>query len=320
MGDVQVVGLGMAVLDVLVRLKEMPTWQRAARLSDFSLQGGGPVATAMVAVSRLGVRAGYVGIAGSDKVAELKVQSLVENGVDVSRLVRRPGPESQVVLVWVHEDTGERTFSGVHRSTNPEALRISELDRDYITVAEYLHLDGCHPDAALQAAKWMHEAGKKVVLDAGMTSREIRPHLRALVEHTDVLICGSGFGPGLTGRKDVWEVGDAILDMGPGIVVQTEGADGSYTVTHGDRFHTPAFKVDVVDTTGAGDVFHGAFIVGLLKGWDLRTIALFATAVAAIKCTRLGGRAGIPRYEETLAFLRERSIPKRAERTSNECL
>ena len=91
-------------------------------------------------------------------------------------------------------------------------------------------------------------------------------------------------------------------------MVQTVGIDGSYTVTADEQFHTPAFEVDVVDTTGAGDVFHGAYLAGLLRGWDLRRVAIFSSAVSAIKCTRLGGRAGIPRFDKVLAFLRERGI------------
>ena len=307
MSQPRVIGLGMAVLDILIRLKEMPRWDQGARLSAVAIDGGGPVATAMVAVSRLGVPAGFVGTCGSDRLAEIKMRTLTENGLDVSHVVRRPGPENQVVLVSVHEETGERIFSGLSTfRDNP--LQVEELDRDYITAAEYLHLDGAHPDAALQAARWMHAAGKTVVLDGSSTHAPVPPKMRALVEEADILICGSGFGPSLTGLTDLWEVGEAILKMGPRIVVQTEGIDGSYTVTAEERFHTPAFKVDVVDTTGAGDVFHGAYIVGLLQGWNLREVALFSTAVSAIKCTKLGGRAGIPSFAETLAFLRERGI------------
>ena len=96
--------------------------------------------------------------------------------------------------------------------------------------------------------------------------------------------------------------------MGPSIFVQTEGEDGSYTVTGEECFHTPAFRVNVVDTTGAGDVFHGAYIVGLLHGWNPRQIAQFSTAVSAIKCTKLGGRAGIPCFHEVMSFLNERGV------------
>jgi len=86
------------------------------------------------------------------------------------------------------------------------------------------------------------------------------------------------------------------------------GDRGSYTVTGDDRFHTPAFPVDAVDTTGAGDVFHGAYIVGLLHGWNPKQVALFSTAVSAIKCTQLGGQEGIPSFDATLEFLRDRGI------------
>jgi ribokinase len=96
-----------------------------------------------------------------------------------------------------------------------------------------------------------------------------------------------------------------MLSLGPQIVVQTEGKDGSYTLTAEERFHTPAFDIRVVDTTGAGDVFHGAYLVGLLHGWNLQDVAIFATAVSAIKCTHLGGRKGIPTFEQTLTFLQQ---------------
>jgi sugar/nucleoside kinase (ribokinase family) len=185
-------------------------------------------------------------------------------------------------------------------------LRPEELDRSYITSAEYLHLDGFHHRAAMQAARWMKEAGKTVVLDGSQTSGPVHEPLRKLVPYIDVLITGSGFAKGLTGISDIWEAGEAILKMGPRIFVETVGEDGSYTVTAQERFHTPAFKVKVVDTTGAGDVFHGAYIVGLLHGWNARSVALFSTAVSAIKCTQLGGRAGIPGYDQVIAFLAER--------------
>ena len=307
MSSPRVVGLGMAVLDILVRLKEMPTWVRGAQLSAAAIDGGGPVATAMATVSRLGVLAGIVATYGSDRLGEIKMETLVENGLDVSHMVRRPGPENQAVLVSVHEETGERLFSKMH-SFSDEPLTVDEIDREYITGADVLHLDGCHPDAALQAAEWMHEAGKTVVLDGSKTDGAVTGPMRELVRRTDVLISGSGFARGLTGLDGIWAAGATILEMGPRIFVQTEGEAGSYTVTPTEQFHTPAFEIQVVDTTGAGDVFHGAYIVGLLRGWDARQAAQFSTAVSAMKCTKLGGRAGIPTFEATLAFLGERGI------------
>lgn len=303
MGDLDVVGLGLATLDVLIRLKDMPTWERGTRISAFRLDGGGPVGTAMVAAARLGARAAYIGTAGTDAAADIKLTELERYGVDLRGVVRRPGPESQVVLVYVDEETGERVFAGLQRSGS-ELLRPAELDREMITSAEYLHLDGFHPEAALQAAQWMREAGKKVVLDAAKHAGPVADRMRVLLRYVDILICGSGFAPALTGKDDIWEAGEAALAFGPEIVVQTEGADGSYTVTREERFHMPAFSVDVVDTTGAGDVFHGAYIVGLLRGWDLHQIAAFSTAVSAIKCTKLGGRMGVPCFDDAREFAR----------------
>ena len=318
MENIQVVGLGMAALDLILRTKDMPSWEGGVRMSAAAIEGGGPVATAVVAVSRLGVPAGFVGTYGSDRLGQIKLQTLVENGLDVSRAVQRDAPEDQAVLVCVHAETGERVFSGFEHSRR-SPLAIDELDREYITGAEFLHLDGHHPDAALQAARWMHAAGKRVMLDGSATRGPVRPQFKALVAETDVLICGEGFGPALTGQpfdptpENLFQIGERILELGPGIVVQTQGVDGSYTVyrTPGgsvERFHVPAFQIDVVDTTGAGDVFHGAFLVGLLQGWDLCTVATFSSAVSAIKCTQLSGRRGIPSFEQTLAFLRERNI------------
>ena len=296
-----VVGLGLSTVDILFRLSDMPTWERGGAMRDLCFDGGGPVGTALVAAARLGARAGYVGTCGNDAVAALRLQYLTRDGVDVSRVVTRPIPEKQVIVVYVHAESGERVFASAHSAE--VALKPDELDRDYITSAAFLHLDGFHQAAAIQAAHWMHAAGKTVVLDAAKNSGEVSLGMAALVELTDVLICGSGFGPALTGKQDVWDAGEALLTRGPRLVVQTEGAAGCYTTSASECFHIPAFKVEVMDTTGAGDVFHGAYIFGLLKGWDARRIARFATAVSAIKCTRLGGRSGIPGFAETQKFL-----------------
>jgi ribokinase len=304
---IRIVGLGLAALDILVRASDLPTWECGVRLSALGIDGGGPVATALVAAQRLGVQTGYIGTCGSDRLGRIKRETLSEHGVDISHIVHRPGTEESAILVCVHEATGERIFSG---ASHPDfqSLKVEEVDPAYITSAEFLHLDGCHAEAALAAARWMRQAGKQVMLDGAATSGPISSQMRLLVTASDVLICGSGFGPALTGKTNLQEAGEAILQMGPRIVVQTEGSAGSYTSTLEESFHTPAFQVEVLDTTGAGDVFHGAYLVGLLHGWNLRTIASFSTAVAGLKCSRLGGRQGIPTFEQTINFLSEHGI------------
>lgn len=303
---IQVVGLGLATVDVLTRFDHLPAWNEHVWAEQFGLEGGGMSATGVVAAAKLGATAGFVGTCGNDFLGEFKRRSLSDRGVDTSRLLVRDTPEGCIVLVFVNHE-GERMFCGV-RGTKQPGLRPEELDREYITSADYLLIDGMEAQAALVAARWMKEARKTVILDGWKTLTHLSPQFRELVPYVDILICGSGFVPALTGVKDLHEAGRAALALGPKIVVQTEGADGSYTTTADEEFHTPIFPVQVVDTTGAGDVFHGAYIVGLSRGWSLRQIALFSTAVSAIKCTRLGGRAGIPTFDETLAFLKERGI------------
>ena len=306
MNKLSIVGIGMACLDIVVRAKELPTWDKGTRLSGIAIEGGGPAATAIVAAQRLGANCGFIGTYGGDRLGDIKLQTMVENGVDTSRMVRQEGPENQVVLVAVQEETGERIFSGFNRSGLE--LTPKDLDKDYIIQADFLHMDGYHPKAALQAAALMKRAGKKIMLDGSATKGPISDGMINLIPFVDILICGNGFGKALTGYSDLWKAGRAMRSLGPDIVVQTEGVEGSYTCTESDEFHTPAFKVNVIDTTGAGDVFHGAFMVGMLKGWDIRSILRFSTAVAGIKCTQISGRTGIPSFEQTIQFLADRGI------------
>jgi sugar/nucleoside kinase (ribokinase family) len=187
-------------------------------------------------------------------------------------------------------------------------LKIEELDRGYITSARFLHLDGSHLEAALQASLWMREAGKTVVLDTGKTRAGALERVKTLLRNVNVLICGAGFVRGATDEDNVEAACRKALGLGPSLVVETMGEQGCITADHDGVFHTPAFSVPVVDTTGAGDVFHGAYIVAMFHGWDTRRSALFASAAAAMKCGSLGGRAGIPSFDATLGFLRERGI------------
>jgi ribokinase len=297
-----IVGLGLAIVDVVLRVERMPTWDDPRGLEDFTLTNGGPAGTACFVASSLGLATGFVDTTGTDSLAERRRGSLEEAGVDTSRMVEREGPEDHVVVVWVNAATGERTFS-FRRGFLAQPLSPAELDRQYITSAGILHLDGSHHEAALAAARWMHESGGVVVMDGSSTDKPIPDAIRRLVSETDYLICGSGFGQQLTGETDLWRSGRAMLELGPRVAVQTEGRNGCYTTSRGQQFHTPAFEVEVIDTTGAGDVFHGAYLVGLVKRWELQRIAAFASAVAALHCTVLGNRQGIPSMAEAEALM-----------------
>jgi len=300
----EVIGLGCCTLDILIRTERLPTWDQPCMFNELRIDGGGQAATAMTAVVRLGVSAGLIATAGNDEIADLKISLTKRYGVDTSHVVRRNCQEMGVVIVLVHAKTGERIFFGGGKQGLYPILP-SELDRSYITSAKYLLIDGLHRESAIESARWIREAGGKVVFDAGTPgTRPLPPERLDFLKYVDILISGSGYAQAVTGIDNLTLAGKKITEMGPKIFVQTEGENGCYTFTSDEAFHTPAFKVDVVDTTGAGDVFHGAYIVGLIHGWNLRRIAEFASAVSAIKCTRMGGRSGIPTFAETLAFLK----------------
>jgi sulfofructose kinase len=300
------VGIGCVTLDILIRAGALPSWEKQnTRFESVCFDGGGQAATAMVAVSRLGLPSGIIGVAGNDDAAKLKLDLTERYGVDVSRMVHRDEPDDSVVIVFVDAATGERMFFAGGRQGHAPVL-VEELDRDYITSADYLLLDSLHLDASIQAAEWMREAGKTVVFDASTARDGKIPDVRRTVTpYVDVLISGAGFGQAFAGADDIYDAGKAVLEAGPRVFVQTEGDRGCHVITKDEQFHVPAFDVKVVDSTGAGDVFHGAFIVALAKGWNLHETARFSSAVSAITCTRLGGRTGIPSFDETMDFLNQ---------------
>ncbi len=303
-----VVGIGLCTFDIMVRLPELPTWDHPVRMDEVLFDGGGPCGTALCAASKLGAKVSLIGTAGNDWFAEYKLKTLTDHGVDISQILYRDAKENQLVCVNVDEKTGERIFN-LSKDFYKYPVQIDELDRDFMTSAEFLLLDGHYLKASTQAARWMQASGKRVILDGGKTSaRELDEQKHTLVQLTDVLICGSGFLEALTGETELQAAGKAALAYGPEIVVVTQGEKGSFTFIKEKVFHTPAFNVNVIDTTGAGDVFHGAYLYGLLKGWDPETTATFSSAVSAIECTFLGGRSGIPDFNQVKAFLLDRGI------------
>jgi sulfofructose kinase len=304
-GRVDVVGLGYCSLDYLGIVPGRPEFDvETVSLSDFAKSGGGPVSTALVALARLGARTGYIGVLGEDEGGAFLKEEFEREGVDLSRLRMQAGARSQICMVLVEAGTGRRSIL-CYRAKG--GLVLDEADRTYISSARYLHLDGYHMRAAITAARWARTDGVRVSFDANRP----RPGLDELLPLVDVLIASERFPPAYTGQGDQVRAGRSLLEMGPEVVVITLGAAGCLCLW-GDRVsRVPGFQVDVVDTTGAGDAFHGAFLYGLLQGWELERTAIFANAVAAINCTRLSGRAGLPSLSEVEIFLEKRHSGER---------
>ena len=295
-----VVGLGYCSWDYLGILDEIPAFDApTVSMDDFATSGGGPVSTALVALARLGARTGYLGTVGDDDAGSRLQRAYAEEGIDTSHLRVRPGARSPVCICLVQAGTGKRAIL-CYRGTTGK-VHLEPADRPYITAARFLHLDAHHMDAAIAAAQWVHEAGGVVVLDANRP----RPRLDELLPWVDVLITNAHFPTAYTGEPVLEQAARSLLSKTrAGLVVSTLGERGCLCITAEQETYVPGFQVPVVDSTGAGDAFHGAFIYGLLQGWTIERIATFANAVAAMNCTALGGRAGLPRLPEVETFLR----------------
>jgi sulfofructose kinase len=228
---------------------------------------------------------------GTDATGKAQIASLRAENLEL--LVREvEGAATQVAVIVLEEGIGERTI--LWRRDPRLQYPVEDLRREMILGGRILHLDGCDRAASLQAARWAREAGVPVVIDIDEMYDDSTHELLRLV---DYLIASSDFA------EDPRELADRY---GCPVVGITRGADGAVFLDRGQLIESPAFKVPVADTTGAGDVFHGGFIYGLLQNWAMEDTIRFAHAVAAMKCMQIGARRGIPTINEVRSFLRER--------------
>lgn len=286
-----VICLGCSAVDYLGVVPAMPECDTKMEMLEFSVQGGGPAATAAVTAARLGARTAFVGMVGDDDFGDFTLRELSRERVDVSGVMRVAGARSQFAFILVERDSGRRTIIWTRSGLPP--MDPAALDRGMFTSCKVLHVDRHEIEAASAAAGWVRETGGIVSMDAGTYA----PEVERLLPLVDVLIGSYAFARDATGETDPAKCAAALL-RNRAIAGVTCGEDGAYFATRHEQFHVPAFRVETADTTGAGDVFHGAFAFGLARGWDARRCAVFASATAAIKCRKLGGRAGIPAPEQ----------------------
>ena len=294
-----VVGVGYTALDYLAVVPHFPEENLKLEIEEFLIQGGGPAATAVVTARRLGLHAAFIGRIGDDDFGERMLSELEEERVDVSRVLVERGGRSQYAFIMVDRSSAARTILWTRGSLEPFAAE--DVDCGFVSRARALLIDSLEPAAAAAAARAARDAGVPVVIDAGT----LRDGVRELLPLCDYIVASELFAGQISDGGDHVAALERIMDYGPRAAVVTLGERGCAALADEGFVEVPGFDVDAVDTTGAGDVFHGAFVFGLLEGWDVERICLFSNAVAALKCRRLGGRAGIPDIEETLDFLRE---------------
>lgn len=298
----RIVGVGHSCFDYICSIREYPKEDGSTRITAITYQGGGAVATALVAASRLGYASAYIGVAGFDSVTDSIVSLFAADGVSTEYLERLESVNGLQSFVMVDQRTGSRTKFPELDQTPP--IVWNQRLKAAVEAADLIHLDGTHYENALAAAKLAKEVQTTISLD-GCTVQPEQEKNRALASLADILIMNSRYPLIVSGKATHQEALLEIAQWGPEIVMCTLGSDGVLAVIDGEVVPFKSYTVDVVDTTGAGDVFHGAFMVGYLDRMELAENIRFASAVAALKCTKQGGREGIPSKEAAFTLMRE---------------
>jgi sulfofructose kinase len=295
------VGFGLNAVDHLIVVPEYPAFDTKIRLLDHMQSAGGQTASAMVALQRLGFKTAYAGRFGSDPEGQFGLASLKAEGVNIERAEVVEGATTQIAFIIIDARNGERTI--IWDRHEGLAYKPDEAPKDFGSLGRVLHLDAHDPPACVRVATDGKNSGGIVSADID----NIYDGLPELLPLIDLLITSKEFPHRLTGISDERaSLIEVKARYGCALVGMTKGVEGALVLCE-DRFiESPAYAAPggCRDTTGAGDAFHSGFLYGLLNGEDVETSLKYGNAVAAMKCSALGGRTSLPTQSELHEFLR----------------
>lgn len=262
--------------------------------------GGGPVATGLVAAAKLGIDSAYIGNLSSDSGGKYLVSDFEKYGVGTESIRIIDGYRSFTSTIWLCADTSTRTC--VFDKGDLPALSLDTEQKNAIIKSELLMVDGNEMDAAVEAARIARENGISVLYDCGGRYAGVE----RLLALTDIMIPSEEFALGVTGKDNAIDAAKALYaEYSPKIVVVTRGKLGGVMYDGKEVFTYPVYPVDVKDSNGSGDVFHGAFATAVVKGYDYKKCCHFASAVAALKCAGIGARASVPSFDMVQKYMKE---------------
>jgi sulfofructose kinase len=291
-------GVGLNATDTLIKVAHFPAYGGKVPIEAEILSPGGQIASALACVAKLGKRVKYIGTVGDDERGRIQLASLRETGINLDDVEVRENCPNQMEYIVIDESTGERTVFW----SRPECLRLdaASITVEKIACARMLHVDG-HDTAAIETAtRIAREHGIPVSVDVDT----IYPGFDRVLPYVDYLVASSEFPPRWTNEPDPYRALERIQkEYGMRVAAMTLGAHGALARVEGAFIYSPGFVVDCVDTTGAGDVFHGAFCYSVLEGMGIGETLDFANAMAALNCTRLGARGGLATLDQAYALL-----------------
>lgn len=293
-----VVGVGLNATDTLLVVSHFPAYGGKVPFIQEILSPGGQVASALVACSRLGLRTKYIGTIGDDERGRIQMQSLEGSDIDLTHVQRRCNCSNQSAYIIIDQSTGERTVFW----NRPDCLAITpeEITADQITCARMLHIDGHDTPAVARAASLARAHNIPVSVDVDT----IYPGFENVLPNVDYLIASSEFPARWTHIEDPFRALEKLhCDYGMKVAAMTLGAHGALALMDGEFVYAPAFVINCIDTTGAGDVFHGAFCYAVLQGMPIDRALEFSNAMAALNCLGLGARGHIGGLEEVYRLM-----------------
>jgi len=288
MGKLDVIGLGQVCIDYLGFIDRLPSVEERVELENLTVLRGGPTATALELLSRFGLNTAIIGKVGDDDEGALAMRDLKKHNIDTAFLVAEQGKRTQISLIPIERGTGRRTVLWSRGTITPVAP--DELPTEAIRSAAALHMDDLYIEAAIEAARIAKRAGALVSFDAG----DYTPPMKELVGNVDIFIASLDFVKRLCGDIPPRDALVKLKEFKAPVTGITLSEMGSLTLYQGEIIETPAYEVGRVDTTGCGDVFHGAFLYAWLKDWGIERALRFATAAAGMNACALGAGGGMP--------------------------
>lgn len=297
-----VVGCGQNAVDHVCLVPHYPAFNTKLQVTRYRQIAGGQIATAMAECARLGMRVKYIGKFGADELGRFSLDSLKEFGIDISDATVEPGSYNHYSFIMVDATSGERTI--LFDRDEKLRYRPGELTPEMVCCGKLLHLDANDLNCAIQCSKWARGNGIPICLDIDRCD----PGVEELLPQIDFLIPSENFPLEYAETDNLHEALLKLHSISGGFVCATLGSRGALALLNGEFLSSPGFKVQTVDTTGAGDIFHGAFLYALWRNWPLKSILAFANAAAAINCAQLGARGGLTAPGDVLRFLRDRGV------------
>ncbi len=299
----KIVGIGANVFDTLYTVDKYPTEDTKMRANAVKASGGGPCATGLVAASKLGESCAFIGNLTDDNGSKFLKEDFEKYGVDTKHIKIMPGYDTFCSCIWLAKETASRTC--VFFRGNVPPTEIDDSAQKLIADADVLMVDGNDMDAAIQGSKIARQNGTKVLYDAG----GLYEGVENLLPYADILIPSEEFALGHTKAQTAEDAARILYEKySPKVVVITQGKNGGIIFDGNSVQKYPAFLVEAVDSNGSGDVFHGAFAFAITNKMSYDKACVFSSAVSALKCTKVGAREGVPTYDETIRFLKERDI------------